>query len=381
MLRNIYEGEPVIKYEQCIGFAKKYITNGEHVHSHNLRTSLGKLLNYTYNPKKHEITEKYINCGEFEGYVRHDGRASVRNKVWIIPTVGCVNEFIRKLCAEAKKELGGLCDGFAALKHPYSCFQLGDDQKNTQKVLSSLVNYTNAGTVLIVSLGCENNNLKEFLPLLGEYDKERVKTLTIQSCTDEFQAGMRLLRELAEYAGRAKRTKVSFDNLVIGLKCWGSDAFSGITENPLCGCFADKLIKCGGTVLQTEVPEMFGAEQLLMDRAVDEQTFEKIVFMINDFKKYYISHNRPVYENPSSGNKEGGITTPEEKSLGCVQKSGTAPVRDVLPYAKPWIHKGLNLVYGPENDIVSTINLVSAGAQIILFTTERGTSLDWRFRL
>ncbi|MBQ7885720.1 MAG: altronate dehydratase [Clostridia bacterium] len=370
-LADIAEGENVIKYAFPIGHATKVIAKGDWVHTHNVKTNLSGLLEYTYNP--HECNVPVDREATFEGYVREDGRVGIRNEVWIVNTVGCVNGTSKMLEKLAQEAYGDRVEGVHCFVHPYGCSQLGEDHKNTQKLLASMVKHPNAGAVLVLSLGCENNNVNEFKNVLGEYNPDRVKFLITQDHEDEIEEGMKLLDELTAYASQFKRETVSASELVIGLKCGGSDGLSGITANPLLGAASDLLARHGGTTLLTEVPEMFGAETILMDRCKDEATFHKAVALINDFKAYFIRYNQEVYENPSPGNKAGGITTLEDKSLGCTQKGGTAEVRDVLKYCEPVKEKGLNLVQGPGNDICAITALMGSGAQMVLFTTGRGT--------
>jgi len=375
-LKDIKSGENVIKYGFPIGHATVDIRAGEWVHSHNLKTNLGEILEYEYHPRA--IDFKYQKCNKtFSGYRRKDGRVGVRNEIWIIPTVSCVNRNAELIALNAREELKSISaiDGIYEFKHPYGCSQLGIDHLNTQRILSDLVNHPNAGGVLVIGLGCENNNVEEFKKVLGDYDPERVKFLVAQEVEDEIKEGIKLIGELVEYASQFKREECPLSDLVVGLKCGGSDGFSGITANPLVGAFSDRLIACGGSTVLTEVPEMFGAETILMDRAKNREVFEKIIRLINDFKEYFMSHNQPVYENPSPGNKKGGITTLEEKSLGCTQKGGTSQVVDVLDYGDVVKERGLNLLSGPGNDMVASTVLAAAGCQIILFTTGRGTPL------
>ena len=363
-VRDIQKGEPIIKYGFPIGVATDDIKCGEQVHSHNLKTALSGTLEYTYTPNYEEAekqTPPMINA-----YVRKNGEIGIRNDIWIIPTVGCVNSIAKTIADKT----GALC-----FTHPYGCSQLGDDMQITQKVLCGLVKHPNAGGVLVLGLGCENNNINEFKRVLGEYDADRVKFLNCQDFDDEISQGINTVRELYGNACNDKRVAVPLSRLKIGLKCGGSDGLSGITANPLCGKITDRLVSMGGTAVLTEVPEMFGAEQLLMNRCVDESVFNDTVELINSYKQYFIAHNQPVSENPSPGNKEGGITTLEEKSLGCVQKGGTAPVTAVLNYGDVAEKSGLNLLNGPGNDIVAVTNLTAAGCHLILFTTGRGTPL------
>ena len=364
-LRDIAKGENVIKYGNPIGHATADIKAGEHVHTHNLKTNLSDTLTYTYVPSdlKVEIRDEGRT---FMGYVRPNGEVGIRNEVWIINTVGCVNKIAERLAA---------LTGAYAFPHPFGCSQLGDDQEITQKVLRGLVNHPNAAGVLVLGLGCENNNIDLFKTVLGEYDPQRVKFLVCQEHEDEIAAGVALLEELKAYAATFKAEPVPVSKLRVGLKCGGSDGYSGITANPLVGRFSDKLIQQGGSCILSEVPEMFGAEHLLMLRAESREIFDKTVSLINDFKDYYKRHDQVVYENPSPGNKKGGITTLEEKSLGCVQKAGSAPVVDVLDYGDRISKDGLSLLNGPGNDIVAITNLTAAGAHLILFTTGRGTPL------
>ena len=372
-LCDIKQGDNIIKYGNPIGHAKYDIKKGSHIHSHNIATNLSGVIEYKfsgnndYSPEESGLT---INA-----YKRKNGKIGIRNEIWVIPTVGCVNKTAQQLARLANERVGAECDGVFAFTHPFGCSQLDEDLENTQKILSALVNHPNAGGVLVVSLGCENNNLKEFIPFLGDYDKNRVKFLVTQEVGDELEEGERLLRELYDEIKYDVREEVGIENLVVGYKCGGSDAFSGITANALCGRVNEKLTSVGASTILTEVPEMFGAEHLLMKRAQNREVYEKIVGMINGFKEYYFSHGKECYENPSPGNREGGITTLEEKSLGCIQKGGSSVVTDVLDYGEACKTKGLNLLTGVGNDIVSTTNLTAAGAHIILFTTGRGTSL------
>ena len=370
-LCDIPEGSNIIKYANPIGHATAPVAAGTWVHTHNVKTNLSGLLEYTYNP--HPCAMPVDREATFEGYVRADGRVGIRNEVWIVNTVGCVNGTAKTLERLAQEAYGERVDGIHCSVHPYGCSQLGEDHKNTQKLLASMVRHPNAGAVLVLSLGCENNNVGEFKKVLGDVDPDRVKFLITQDVEDEIEEGMKLLDQLTAYAAKARRQTVPASELVIGLKCGGSDGLSGITANPLLGSTSDLLARHGGTTLLTEVPEMFGAETLLMDRCKDEATFNKAVSLINDFKAYFIRHGQEVYENPSPGNKAGGITTLEDKSLGCTQKGGTAEVRDVLKYCEPVTQKGLNLVQGPGNDLCAITALMASGAQMVLFTTGRGT--------
>ncbi len=364
-LRDIKCGENIIKYGNPIGHATSDIKKGEHVHTHNVKTNLSDTLTYTYEPEFSE-TEEGDKSLTFLGYVRDNGDVGIRNDVWIINTVGCVNKISEKIAERT---------GAFAFPHPFGCSQLGDDQGVTQKVLAGLVHHPNAAGVLVLGLGCENNNIAEFKKAIGEYDPNRVKFLNTQDVDDDVEAGVEIVKELQKYAQKFTRTPVPVSKLRLGLKCGGSDGYSGITANPLVGRLSDKLISHGGCCVLTEVPEMFGAEHLLMKRAENREVFDKTVALINDFKDYYVRHGQVVYENPSPGNKAGGITTLEEKSLGCVQKGGAAPVVDVLDYGDRLTKNGLSLLNGPGNDIVAITNLTAAGVHMILFTTGRGTPL------
>lgn len=373
LLNDLKNGENIIKYGNPIGHLTIDCKKGEHIHEHNLKTNLSDIIEYKYcgeneyQPKKCDVT--------FNGYLRQDGRAATRNEIWIIPTVGCVNNTAKRLEKIGQDIIGDGCDGVFAYTHPFGCSQLGDDQENTRKILASLANHPNAGGVLIVSLGCENTNVEIFKKYLGEYNKKRIKFLVTQDCENELEKGEKLLKELYTFVKSFKREPIPINKLVVGYKCGGSDAFSGITANALCGRLTDKLTSFGTSAILTEVPEMFGAEKLLMKRCENEKVFNKCVNMINSFKQYFFSHNQECYENPSPGNHDGGITTLEEKSLGCIQKGGKAVITDVLEYGEHCKKQGLNLLTGPGNDIVSTTNLTAAGANIILFTTGRGTPL------
>ncbi len=364
-LHDIKKGENIIKYGNPIGHATADIKAGEHVHSHNMKTNLSGNMEYEYTPQYTPIVPK-DNDLTFMGYVRENGDVGIRNEVWIINTVGCVNKLARKLAE---------ITGAYHFEHPFGCSQLGDDHTTTQLILKGLVNHPNAAGVLVLGLGCENNNITEFKKVLGTWDEKRVRFLNAQDCEDDIAEGTRIINELKEYAATFKRTPVPVSKLRIGLKCGGSDGYSGITANPLVGSLSDKIISLGGTCVLTEVPEMFGAEHLLMQRCETEELFGKTVDLINNFKDYFTRHNQVIYENPSPGNKAGGITTLEEKSLGCVQKGGSSQVVDVLSYGDAVTKNGLSLLNGPGNDIVAITNLAAAGVHIILFTTGRGTPI------
>ncbi len=369
----IAKGEHVIKYGASIGIAQQDIAVGEHVHVHNLRTGLGDNLSYCYNPNGKEIELPKEDL-TFEGYQRKNGDVGIRNELWVVPTVGCVNGQAQLIADQLKEETDtSHIDDIVVMKHNYGCSQLGDDHENTRKALASLIKHPNAGGVLVLGLGCENNQIDALKEALGEFDESRVKFLTSQEVEDEVEVGFEIVQELSSIMKLDKREATPVSELKIGLKCGGSDGFSGITANPLLGRFSDWLVAQGGTTILTEVPEMFGAETQLMDRAESEGVFDKTVSMINGFKDYFRNHDQPIYENPSPGNKNGGITTLEEKSLGCVQKGGDAIVTDVLDYAEPLKTKGLNLLWSPGNDLVAASALGFSGCQIVLFTTGRGT--------
>ena len=370
-LRDIRKGEPVIKYGFPIGEATEEIPVGGHVHTHNLHTLLSGAKEYSWHPTwpKTEGREP----ATFQGYVRKKGRPGIRNELWILPTVGCVNDIANALAKKAQRLVGGSVEGVYAFTHPYGCSQLGDDQNNTRKALASLATHPNAGGVLLLGLGCENSGIDQIKPYMGEYDESRVRFLVSQQAEDEIAEGEKLLEELAERMRQDRREACGADQLVVGLKCGGSDGLSGITANPTIGVFSDLLTSMGGTTILTEVPEMFGAETILMDRCETEELFDKTVHLINDFKGYFESYHMPVYENPSPGNKAGGITTLEDKALGCTQKSGSSPVKGVLAYGERVEHPGLNLLSAPGNDLVASTALSVSGAQLVLFSTGRGT--------
>ena len=370
-LRDIRKGEAVIKYGYPIGEATEDIPAGAHVHTRNLRTLLTGGKEYEWHPAFPQQAE--TKPAVFRGYPRKYGRPGVRNELWIIPTVGCVNDVAKALAHRAQKLAGGAVEGVFAFPHPYGCSQLGDDQDNTRKALAALATHPNAGGALILGLGCENSGIEQIRPFMGEFDESRVRFLVCQECGDETEAGMKLLEELAARMREDRRRDCPASQLAVGLKCGGSDGLSGITANPAIGVFSDLLTAMGGTTILTEVPEMFGAETILMDRCGPEELFEKTVRLINDFKAYFESYHMPVYENPSPGNKEGGITTLEDKALGCTQKSGSSPVKGVLAYGEPARAQGLNLLSAPGNDLVASTALAVSGAQIVLFSTGRGT--------
>lgn len=371
-LCDISEGDKIIKYGSPIGIAKQSIKQGSWIHTHNMKTGLKNLLTYTYEPQPIRTSFQKVSH-YFQGFRRPGGKVGVRNEIWIIPTVGCVNNVASAIEKKAQPYIHGSIDAIAAFPHPYGCSQMGDDQENTRRILADLISHPNAGGVLVLGLGCENTNIDILKKYIGIYDPDRVKFLVSQESEDEIEDGLKLVKELTEYAAQFEREQIPCSELVIGMKCGGSDGLSGITANPTVGAFSDLLIADGGTTILTEVPEMFGAETLLMNRCENEELFNKSVSLINDFKNYFISHNQAIYENPSPGNKEGGISSLEDKSLGCTQKSGSAPVTGVLAYGEPAKTKGLNLLSAPGNDLVASTALAASGAHIVLFTTGRGT--------
>lgn len=394
-LTAIAAGQSVIKYGSRIGFARMDIADGSWVHTHNLITALDEEQEYSYHPERtnqeygyySERANQEYGCHSerknrerssrqqfyFQGYRRVDGRAGVRNEIWIIPTVGCVNKAAQEIERKAQCFVCGTVEAVVAFSHPYGCSQMGEDQENTRRILGQLASHPNAGGVLVLGLGCENSNIRELKSYIEDCNSPRLRFLEAQECEDEIEEGLRLVKELADYAGSFHREPILVSELVVGLKCGGSDGLSGITANPAVGQFTDKLTVAGGSVILTEVPEMFGAEMGLMDRCETQELFRKTVKLIGDFKEYFRSHGQTIYENPSPGNKKGGISTLEDKSLGCVQKSGSVPVRGVLSYGERIRSRGLNLLSAPGNDLVASTALAASGAQLILFTTGRGT--------
>lgn len=382
-MRPIRAGEAVIKYGYPIGRASQDIAAGAHVHSHNLQSALaGRLEKLQFAEVAKVRGRPAAQAATFDGYRRRDGRAATRNEIWVINTVGCVNQACERIAAAAHAELvtpGGGIDGVYAFPHPFGCSQLGDDLRHTQKVLAGLASHPNTAAVLVVGLGCENNQMNLFLDVLGPQSAGRIRWFNAQEVADEIESGIAAVRELAAYARRFRREPIPASELILGMKCGGSDGFSGVTANPLVGRIADRLAAHGGTVLLTEVPEMFGAERVLLERAADEPTFRGLIELVNEFRAYFRKHNEPIDENPSPGNKAGGITTLAEKSLGCVQKGGKAPVRQVLPYGAPARAGlgGLALLNAPGNDGVSSTAMTIAGAHVLLFTTGRGNPMGF----
>ena len=375
VLHDLKAGENVIKYGFPIGHVTRDAAAGTVVDHSCIKTNLEGLLDYTYEPSLVEIPDAAAKR-TFKGFRRADGLAGIRNQIWVIPTVGCVNGICQQLVERFKAEIAGRegsVDAIVAFPHNYGCSQLGDDHENTRTVLSDMVHHPNAGGVLVVSLGCENNQLDAFRELVGPVDESRVRMFATQKVGDEIEYGLQQLREIFTVCSQDVREDIPVSELRVGLKCGGSDGLSGITANPLLGVFSDWIVAQGGTTVLTEVPEMFGAETLLMNRCQDEATFEKTVHLINDFKEYFMKQGMPVYENPSPGNKAGGISTLEEKSLGCTQKCGKSIVRGVLRYGERLSVKGLNLLSAPGNDLVASTALAASGCQIVLFTTGRGT--------
>lgn len=374
LIEDKNEGEDIIKYGYPIGHAKKNLKAGEWVNENNLKTNLAGTLEYTYNPVDDKLSIAKENR-TFKGYVRKNGDVGVRNEIWVVPTVGCVNGIAERVAKQLEEEtkLEGI-DAVHAWHHNYGCSQLSEDHEATRKVLRDIVLHPNAGAVLVLSLGCENNQPEDFMALLGDYDKDRIKLVVTQRVEgDEVEECMNVLRNLYAIAKNDCREDVPVSKLRVGLKCGGSDGFSGITANPLEGEFSDWLVAQGGTSILTEVPEMFGAETILMNRCETRELFDKTVSLINNFKNYFLSHGEPVGENPSPGNKAGGISTLEDKALGCTQKCGRAPVSGVLEYGDRLQTTGLNLLSAPGNDLVASTALAAAGCHIVLFSTGRGT--------
>ncbi len=391
-IQDIAAGAEVIKYGYRIGNAKEEIKAGDWIHTHNVKTALGDLLEYTYEPitigktgnqessdkpsasmRKEDAAVGTEEIPTFLGFNRPDGKVGVRNEIWVIPTVGCVNNVATAIAKQANAYVKGSVEEVIAFPHPYGCSQMGDDQENTRRILADLIGHPNAGGVLVLGLGCENSNIDVLKSYIGDYDENRVKFLVSQECEDEIGESIEIIKGLIDYAAGFEREPISVSKLVIGMKCGGSDGLSGITANPLVGRFSDMLIAKGGTTILTEVPEMFGAETILMNRCENEELFHKTVDLINDFKNYFKRHDQTIYENPSPGNKKGGISTLEDKSLGCTQKAGSALVKGVLAYGETVKTQGLNLLSAPGNDLVASTALAAAGAHIILFTTGRGT--------
>jgi altronate hydrolase len=390
-LSDISEKMDVIKYGYPIGYACQPILQGDWVNEKMMKTNLSGLSDYEYHPadnykttfgvsqlrimKQRSPLGNYVGANLFfKGYKRANGDVGIRNEIWVIPTVGCVNGTANVLAEKLRRETQSKgVDAIVAYPHNYGCSQLGDDHENTRKILRNMVLHPNAGGVLIVGLGCENNQVSAFREMLGEIDASRIQFIETQKVEDEYETGMQLLRKIYAKVSQDIRTEIPLSELKIGLKCGGSDGFSGITANPLLGVFSDFLIAQGGCTVLTEVPEMFGAETLLMDRCVNQATFDKTVHLINDFKDYFMRNEQPVYENPSPGNKAGGISTLEEKSLGCTQKCGQSLVKDVLKYGDRICTQGLNLLSAPGNDLVAATALAACGCHLVLFTTGRGT--------
>ena len=370
-IADIEEGNEVLKYGYRIGFTKEAVRCGDWIHTHNLKTGLGDLLEYTYEPTP--IEETTTEDVTFMGFQRPDGKVGVRNEIWIIPTVGCVNNVASAIAKQANAFVKGSVDEVIAYPHPYGCSQMGDDQENSRRILADLINHPNAGGVLVLGLGCENSSIDVLKPYIGDYDEKRVKFIVSQEWEDEIEASIEAIKELIDYASAFEREPISVSKLIIGMKCGGSDGLSGITANPLVGRFSDMLISKGGTTILTEVPEMFGAETILMNRCQTKELFDQTVNLINDFKNYFKRHDQTIYENPSPGNKQGGISTLEDKSLGCTQKSGSTLVKGVLSYGETVNTPGLNLLSAPGNDLVASTALAASGAHIVLFTTGRGT--------
>ena len=386
-LKDIKKDEPIIKYGMPIGTATCDILKGAHVHTHNLKTSLDDILTYNYQPEKNNDVTSAASVSKIERktvkvYERMGQEVGIRNELWIIPTVGCVNgvsnriiDVFKSRCMEEGIDLNRLdnFDGIYAYTHNYGCSQMGDDHINTRKTLQNITKHPNAGGVLVIGLGCENNQIKAFEETLGTYDDSRVRFLISQEVEDEIEAGYEMVRALFDHMLKDRRVEKPLSSIRVGLECGGSDGLSGVTANPLIGRFSDYLVEQGGTTVLTEVPEMFGAETILMNRCVNREVFDKMVAMVNDFKNYYKKHDQVIYDNPSPGNKSGGISSLEDKSLGCTTKAGDSPVVDVLKHTERLKIPGLNVISAPGNDAVATTTLGMCGCHLVLFSTGRGT--------
>ncbi len=374
--RDIENGGMVLKYGTPIGHAIAAIPTGSWVHVHNVKTNLAGEEEYQYKPTG-PSGARVADIPTFDGFRRSSGKAGIRNEVWVIPTVGCVNWLVERLARDANAIRPDGVELVVAFPHPFGCSQLGEDHENTRIILANLARHPNAGAVLFIGLGCENNIMKDFKTLVESHPDRspHIRYMIAQEELDEYEAGMTIMRDLMQTASKAKREKIPVSELIVGMKCGASDGLSGVTANPLLGGFSDWLVDRGGCSVLTEVPEMFGAERSLLNRAVDQNVFQRGVDMVNDFKKYFIRYDQTIYENPSPGNKEGGITTLEDKSIGCTQKGGTRPVVDVIPYGGMVTKKGVTLLSGPGNDIVSVSVMAAAGAHMVLFSTGRGNPL------
>ncbi|MCF2949586.1 altronate dehydratase family protein [Paraglaciecola aquimarina] len=373
-ISTISKGQDVIKYGAPIGHALHDISEGQWVHVSDIKTNLHDELEYQYQPQNDAIEGLHDDSPEIQIYRRDNGEVAIRNELWLIPTVGCVNGMAKQMANEFLRRHPDLgIDGVHVFPHQFGCSQLGDDLETTRVLLQNMASHPNAGGALVVGLGCENNQVSVFKRGLGEFNQDRIKFLISQQVEDEVEAGVELMKQIYQTIKQDKRQTGRLSEVKFGLECGGSDGLSGITANPLLGQFSDFLIARGGTTVLTEVPEMFGAETILMDRCKDEATFNDLVAMVNGFKGYYKAHNQPIYENPSPGNKDGGITTLEDKSLGCTQKAGQSRVQAVLKYGQKLSTPGLNLLNAPGNDAIATSALASSGCHMVLFTTGRGT--------
>ena len=372
-LKDIKSGDEVIKYGMVIGKAYKDIKKGEWVHTHNLKSHLDEEFSYSYSYQGCELNKKSLT---FKGFIREDGSVGIRNDIYIIPTVGCVNGVCKEIEKESQKYVDGSIDSIFALPHQFGCSQLGEDNENIKKLLCNIALNPNATYVLFVGLGCENNSLKGIKEYLDSKNRRNVFYFNCQEVENEVEHGLEIIKQCASKASKLKREDASLDKLIVGLKCGGSDGFSGITANPTIGKVADRVISYGGSCVLTEVPEMFGAEQTLMNKCISKDIYDKFYTLIKNFKQYYLDNNFPVYENPSPGNKMGGITTLEEKSCGCITKAGSSPIVDVIDYGEVVSKNGLNILNGPGNDLIAATALAAAGCQIILFSTGRGTPLS-----
>lgn len=367
-LVSIPKGGRIIKYGYPIGRAVRSISPGEHVHVHN--TESGRAHGDTARPVIREESSLIPRFPQdtFLGFRRQDGRVGVRNHVLVMASVHCVNGGVERIGREVP--------GVVALPHIYGCSQLGEDLAQTRRVLEGYVSHPNVGATLIVGLGCEALPTRELVDGLRDRGY-RVELLLLQEIGGSRAAvrkGKELAAELLGEVGKLRPEPVPLSELVVGVECGGSDAWSGVTANPAVGAIADALVAHGGTVILSEVTEFIGAEHILAARAISPEVGKAILRAVARREGVAVEMGVDLRgAQPSPGNMEGGLTTIEEKSLGAIVKGGTTPVREFLGYGERPSARGLVVMDTSGNDLESVTGMVAGGAQVVLFTTGRGT--------
>ena len=383
-VRAIAAGQPVRRYNQIIGTATRDIAAGQHVHSHNLAFShfdRGYAVGGDVRPVAYVDTP-----AAFDGIVREDGRVATRNYIGVLTSVNCsatvaraiADHFRRDIHPEALAAFPNV-DGIVALTHGAGCAtdSEGEGLKVLRRTLAGYARHANFAAVIVVGLGCETNQIQGLLAQEGLREGARLVTFSIQDTggtSKSVARGIEVVKQLLPEANAVKRESVPASHLVVGLQCGGSDGYSGISANPALGAAVDLVVRHGGTAVLSETPEIYGGEHLLLQRAVSQAVADKLEARLRWWTEYCTRHHAEMDNNPSAGNKAGGLTTILEKSLGAIAKGGTTPMVDVYEYAQPITAKGFVYMDTPGYDPVSATGQVAGGANLICFTTGRGSA-------